>query len=591
MPARWPRACWNRGTALLYWENIEGGHGGAADNGQRAQMQALEFTFLWQQLGGAEPRLNPQGHADTGSTTAARCRRPAPRWARTATHPGLVAAGGRVSPASAAGGLQPGHLPLVQRGPAGAVVEPRPAHGAAGGRIPRLAVAAQDLAPLLAHTRLRRCALTATLKPSCMPAPPHRAKARTAPGSCRPWCTPTPPGTTLARCTAWRPGSTGNGGRPVLREHRPHVFWRVDVCAPHRRVQDRIGRAGGRLPRTRRGADRLPAEHPTPGQPGRARSAACGLCGPRGTEPCCCSLPDWTYDESAWDCWIGPSKLPTTPSHHPAHNAPVTHPKELPLRSLQFYATAPYPCSYLPDRQARSQVATPSHLIQADTYSGLVANGFRRSGMFTYRPYCDGCRPACRCAFRWPASSPRAASAAAHPARHAQGPCAAPVFCARALPALPALPERPPQRRRHGPRQRGPVHPVPAAKPRQFAPGGIPRAAADGTPGCAEDGEHPGRAERRHLGRLHLLRTRAGTSYGTYSVLWQIEQTRLLNLPHVYLGYWIAKSPKMAYKQQFRPHELLVDGLWRWHARTRATARAMRQAQRLTQAANSRSCR
>ena len=41
-----------QGHPLLYWENIEGGHGGAADNGQRAQMQALEFTFLWQQLGG-----------------------------------------------------------------------------------------------------------------------------------------------------------------------------------------------------------------------------------------------------------------------------------------------------------------------------------------------------------------------------------------------------------------------------------------------------------------------------------------------------------------------------------------------------------
>ncbi len=37
---------------MLYWENIEGGHGGAADNAQRADLLALEFAFLWQVLGG-----------------------------------------------------------------------------------------------------------------------------------------------------------------------------------------------------------------------------------------------------------------------------------------------------------------------------------------------------------------------------------------------------------------------------------------------------------------------------------------------------------------------------------------------------------
>ena len=38
---------------VLYWENLEGGHGGAADNAQRSQMMALEYAFLWLQL---EPR-------------------------------------------------------------------------------------------------------------------------------------------------------------------------------------------------------------------------------------------------------------------------------------------------------------------------------------------------------------------------------------------------------------------------------------------------------------------------------------------------------------------------------------------------------
>jgi prolyl oligopeptidase len=39
-----------QGHQPLYWENIEGGHGGAADNAQRARMRALEISFLWRQL-------------------------------------------------------------------------------------------------------------------------------------------------------------------------------------------------------------------------------------------------------------------------------------------------------------------------------------------------------------------------------------------------------------------------------------------------------------------------------------------------------------------------------------------------------------
>ena len=38
------------GKSALYYENTEGGHGGAADNKQRAYMSALAYTFLWQTL-------------------------------------------------------------------------------------------------------------------------------------------------------------------------------------------------------------------------------------------------------------------------------------------------------------------------------------------------------------------------------------------------------------------------------------------------------------------------------------------------------------------------------------------------------------
>ena len=38
------------GKDVRYYENIEGGHGGAANNAQAAHMNALAYTFLWQQL-------------------------------------------------------------------------------------------------------------------------------------------------------------------------------------------------------------------------------------------------------------------------------------------------------------------------------------------------------------------------------------------------------------------------------------------------------------------------------------------------------------------------------------------------------------
>jgi len=39
------------GQDVLYYENIEGGHGGAANNQQAAHMAALAYSFLWQKLG------------------------------------------------------------------------------------------------------------------------------------------------------------------------------------------------------------------------------------------------------------------------------------------------------------------------------------------------------------------------------------------------------------------------------------------------------------------------------------------------------------------------------------------------------------
>jgi arginine-tRNA-protein transferase len=52
-------------------------------------------------------------------------------------------------------------------------------------------------------------------------------------------------------------------------------------------------------------------------------------------------------------------------------------------------------------------------------------------------------------------------------------------------------------------------------------------------------------------------------SPGTFMILWLVERARQLELPHVYLGYWVRESRKMAYKARFKPTEILVSGIWR----------------------------
>ncbi len=54
----------------------------------------------------------------------------------------------------------------------------------------------------------------------------------------------------------------------------------------------------------------------------------------------------------------------------------------------------------------------------------------------------------------------------------------------------------------------------------------------------------------------------AERSLGTYMILDHIERTRAAGLPHVYLGYWVNGSRKMAYKIRFQPQEHLGPKGW-----------------------------
>ena len=234
------------------------------------------------------------------------------------------------------------------------------------------------------------------------------------------------------------------------------------------------------------------------------------------------------------------------------------HPTEPPFQRVQFYLTANYACSYLPDRQARSQVATPAHFIDGEAYSQLIRAGFRRSGQFTYRPLCEACRDCVPARVVVADFAPnRSQRRCQLRNRHLE---------ARFLPLTYNEAHFALYRKYQANRHVG---------------GGMDRDGSEQyTQFLLSSNVNSMLVEFRDAGELVMVCVidqiedglsavytffdpeREQASLGTYGVLWQIDLARRLELAYVYLGYWIGATPKMAYKKQFKPLEGLGNGGW-----------------------------
>ncbi|MGQ0442302.1 MAG: arginyltransferase [Methylophilaceae bacterium] len=242
----------------------------------------------------------------------------------------------------------------------------------------------------------------------------------------------------------------------------------------------------------------------------------------------------------------------------------MSSPKELPHQKLRFYVTTPYQCGYLPSKLAQSLIAAPHQLINAEVYSGLIQQGFRRSGKFAYRPHCALCNECVPVRVILDQFSPTRSQVRAYK-KHAN-------LSARILPLSYSQSHFDLyvnyQNLRHGTDEHLNKNNAldDAEQYRQFL--------------CQSNVEslmiefRDSHRQVKIVSVVDIVKDGISAvytfydandqkaSYGTYSIMWLIEWTKSLGLSCLYLGYWIRDSQKMAYKQQFKPQEKLIDGKW-----------------------------
>lgn len=232
-------------------------------------------------------------------------------------------------------------------------------------------------------------------------------------------------------------------------------------------------------------------------------------------------------------------------------------------RSLRFYLTSPSPCPYLPGKKERKAFTNLAVTDSDAVHDSLSQSGFRRSQSIAYRPACPSCN-ACRSVrvdvqrFKPSKSQRRALNKNADLIR---------------------TPVRPQATREQFRLLKAYLH-------SRHEGGGMSDMSYRDYVGMVSDSPVQSLIfEYRHSpengGKLaacaitDVLRdglsmvytffdpSDPAASLGSHMILDHIENAGALGLPHVYLGYWVKGSPKMDYKRNFTPLEVLDGDQWR----------------------------
>ena len=231
--------------------------------------------------------------------------------------------------------------------------------------------------------------------------------------------------------------------------------------------------------------------------------------------------------------------------------------QDAPLR-LELYISPEHPCNYLPGHKARTVFMDPEVDMDMQLYGLLAAHGFRRSGAHVYKPQCEGCR-AC-VPLRIPVQEFKP-DRGQRRVRQRNRDLVLKVQAATYLPEHYRLYQRYLATRHAG----GGMDGSSESDYNQFlmSPWGksvmLELRLGDELAAVAVTDELPDALSAVYTFYDPALAER---SLGTYAILMQIEEARRRGLRWLYLGYWIAASRKMAYKQRFRPHQTLGGSGW-----------------------------